>query len=80
MINTLILMVRLVPELPCNGGLEAGHLRLSYNKAFQTPSLYNLHFLYHALPIGGAPVPLDPNGILINPNDPRTKELFMIGS
>ena len=54
-------------------GLEAGHLRLSYNKAFQTPSLYNLHFLYHALPIGGAPVPLDPNGILINPNDPSNQ-------
>lgn len=54
-------------------GLDAGHIRISYNKAFQTPSLYNLHFLYHALAIGTAPVPLDPNGNIIHPSDPANQ-------
>ena len=54
-------------------GLEAGHIRLSYNRAFQTPSLYNLHFLYHALPIGQQPVPLDPDGNIIHPDDPANQ-------
>ena len=50
-------------------GLDAGHIRLSFNKAFQTPSLYNLHFLFHALPIGGNPVPIDYEGNLIHPTN-----------
>jgi len=50
-------------------GLEAGHIRLSYNKAFQTPSIYNLHFQAFDPGIGPI-VPIDIDGNIINPNDP----------
>ena len=44
-------------------GLDAGHIRVSYNKAFQIPSLYSMHAQMYA-PAGNGWFAVDANGII----------------
>ena len=45
-------------------GLDAGHIRVSYNKAFQIPSLYSMHAQMYAPPAGDGWFAVDADGII----------------